>query len=125
MLTVRVGSRLLVRRGALKTTQLLISTVLALVISFVPQLTLAKDKLKSGVVYQDQGLLQEIVTKGSGSIMIDNVSYKVASHAKIRAAGNPVKLRHLDLGLDVLFSYKKGKKGTSRPVITSINVIMK
>ncbi|WP_028470402.1 hypothetical protein [Neptunomonas japonica] len=109
----------------MKTTQLFISTVLALVISFVPLFALAKDKLKSGVVYQSQGVLQEVVTKGAGSIMIDNVIYKVASHAKIREAGNPTKLRHLDLGLDVLFSYKKGKKGARRPVVTSIKVIMK
>ncbi|BBB31299.1 hypothetical protein [Neptunomonas japonica] len=109
----------------MKITQLFIGMVLALVISFVPQLSLAKDKLKSGVVYQSQGVLQEIVTKGTGSIMIDNEIYKVASHARIREAGNPTKLRHLDLGLDVLFSYKKGKKGARRPVITSINVIMK
>ena len=127
MLIAKVGSKLLVRRIFLKTKKSLtmVAMALALVISFIPQPAIAKEKLKSGVNYQAQGTLQEVVTKGSGSVMIDHVIYKVASHAKIRAAENPVKLRHLDSGVDVLFSYKKGKKGERRPVITSISVIMK
>ncbi|MGY8871352.1 MAG: hypothetical protein ACKVJE_13010 [Pseudomonadales bacterium] len=109
----------------MKTTQLLISTVLALVLSFVPQFVLAKDELKPGVKYHNQGALQEIIKKGGGYVMIDNIMYKVASYARIVDAGSPVKLRHLDVGVDVEYSYKKAKKSDRKPVITAISVIMK
>ena len=107
----------------MKISRMLNNAILGLMISFVPILAVAKDK--SGDIYQAQGALQEVITKGSGSVMIDNVMYKVASHAKIREGELPVKLRHLDRGLDVVFTYKNSTKTGSEPVITSISVIMK
>ncbi|WP_372740387.1 hypothetical protein [Neptunomonas sp.] len=109
----------------MKTSRMLNNIILGLAISFVPITALAKDKLKYGVTYQNQGPLQEVITKGTGSVMIDNIMYKVASHAKITEAGNRVKLRHLDLGVDVQFSYTEDKNSDTSPVITSISVIMK
>lgn len=109
----------------MKTSRILINIFLGVALSIMPVLVTAKEQLRSGDIFQAQGVLQEVITKGSGSVMIDNVIYKLASHAKIREAGNPVKLRHLDLGLDVQFSYEKSKKSERAPVITSITVIMK
>lgn len=109
----------------MKTSRMLNSIILGVVLSFIPMLTVAKEKFSSSDTFQAQGVLQEVITKGSGSVMIDNVLYKLASHVKIIEGKSSVKLRHLELGLDVVFTYKEGKSTDSKPVITSMSVIMK
>jgi len=78
------------------------------------------------------GEVDEIIIQGNKKyIVFGGQKYRVASGAKIRANDQSIRLRDLDKGLSVNFSYQAAKEnkgklnGEALPVVNYISVIMK
>lgn len=95
-----------------------------LLLSVLWTTVLSAQTLEPGVVYEAQGLVEGI-SISKKQAQFDGELYYVPTRARISEGDQPLKLRHLKIGTDVLYTYKRGSNRQELPEITSITVILK